>query len=471
MSSLTTAQRNKFRRLIKRWQKSPLQFVEEALKAEPTPQQREALIALAKPGAHVTIRSGHGTGKSTVFAWAILWHVICFDNSKCPVTAPTGHQLKDIIWAEISLWHALLPPALRDMLEIGTDRVAMRSKEKRRFAVARTARRETPDALQGFHAKNILFAIDEAPGVDEKVFEVAQGALSTPGARVIMAGNPTRVTGYFYESHQPDKSDRWTQLSFSCLDSPLVGKEYPLDVAQAYGEDSDTYRIRVLGEFPKGTIAQLFPIDLVNEAMKRKCGVTQYNFAPKILGVDVAWEGDDSSAIFLRQGIASELLGVYHQMNNMDLASMVIQFANERNVDAVFVDIGWGSGVIDRMRQLGYEPTPVNFGGSSSKERYQNKRTQMWCEMKLWLEDGGVMPEDHRLRQDLVGPQYEFRSNGRLILERKKDMKKRGLRSPDLGDALALTFAHPVAVLSDLEKFSGQTTGTGMCQTEYDLWK
>jgi hypothetical protein len=452
--------------VISRWRDDPVLFVEEGLGATPTEQQKKLLRAIAKPGAHVSATSGHGVGKSSVLAWIVLWHCICFYPSKTGCTAPTAHQLKDVLWAEVAFWRSKLPPWLRDQVIVSSDRLCVLGHEETQFAVARTARPENPEALQGLHSEHMLFVIDEASGVADAVFQPIEGALSTPNARIVMASNPTQTSGYLFLAHHRNAA-HWVLFEFSCLESPLVSPEYATKMRESYGEDSDIYKVRVLGKFPSASITQLIPYDLASAATKRKLHPSQYQFAPIAIGVDPAWEGDDRSCIYLRQGLASRLLYQKIGIDNMTLAGLVAQYEDEHKADAVFIDVGWGAGVIDRLRQLGRSPTPVNFGGRSGEERYVNKRTEMWCNLKKWLADGGVIPDNSELVEDLVGPQYGFCSNGKIQLEAKKDMKKRGLRSPDLADALALTFAEQVRKLEGVEVVAGASPS--FAKTEYNF--
>jgi hypothetical protein len=454
-------------RVVSQWRKYPRKFVKDVFGVEPTEQQGQLLDGIAEPGGHVSVSSGHGVGKSTGLAWAAVWHVALFPDSKTPCTAPTAHQLKDVLWAEIGKWHQKMHPMLKQHIEVTGDRMWVKGREKTQFAVARVSRRESPDALQGFHAKRLLFLIDEASGVDEKIFQVAEGALSTPNARVAMAANPTKIVGYFYRSHHIN-SRMWNHMKFSCLDSPLVGADYAKNMRDSYGEESDIYRVRVLGEFPTQSIRQLMSGPLVESGRGRKYHTSGYSFAPVVLGVDVAWEGDDRSAVMMRQGLMSSLLFSGYNVDNMHLASLVLEYWNEHKADGVFIDVGWGTGVIDRLRQLGRDPFPVNFGSAAIAPRFANKRTEMWFAIKEWLESGGSIPDDELLFEDLVGPEYDTqRTTGRILLEAKKDMKSRGLKSPDLADALALTFAHPVHKISARDRVTGNVH---MAKSEYDLF-
>ena len=466
-----TANMEQFRDHFEAMRADPVVFVRMVIGVEPSEQQSEVLRALAKPGAKVTVSSGHGTGKSTLLAWAVLRFVSLFANCKVPCTAPTSHQLEDVLWAELAKWHERMQPWWREQIVVDSKRVHLKGKRETQFAVARTARRENPEALQGFHAENLLFVADEASGIHDNIFEVAQGALSTEHARVIMTANPTQTSGYFFQSHHKMKA-RWTRFTLSCLDSPLVGQEYIDDMRDSYGEESDQYRVRVLGLFPNASIRQLITRDLCDAASTVKMNPSQYSFAPKVLGVDVAWEGDDRSALFLRQGLRAQLLGEWHTIDNMTFGGIIDQAWHKHQVDACFIDVGWGTGVIDFLRSISRDPIPVNFGGKSISAEYVNKRTEMWCELKKWLESGGQIPDNKDLIEDLVGPEYSFASNGRKSLERKVDMKKRGFCSPDLADALALTFAAPVykAVPHEVDRLLVGASGKVVCKgtTDYD---
>ncbi len=450
------------------WRVDPVRFVRDVFDVTITEQQLQLLQAVAPAGSRVAVKSGHGTGKTAVLAWLMLWFVLTHEDCKVPCTAPAEPQLKNILWPELTKWYARMPAWLRAQIEITTDQVRVRGAEKSQFAIARTSRKERPEALAGFHATHLMFIIDEASGVPEEIFQTAEGALSTPGARIVMASQPTLTSGYFHQAFHKNRN-MWTCLTFNSEKSPLVDAAYIETMADSYGADSDIYRVRVLGEFPRASVVQLIPGDLVERAMGKHLRADQYNFAPVILGVDVAWYGDDRSVVVLRQGLMSTVLGTWREIDNMQLAGLVAQFEDEHQVDATFIDMGWGAGVIDRLRQLGRTPIPVAFGGAATKEQYANKRTEIWCEMKAWLEQGGVLPSNDELRDDLTGPQYGFSAAGKIQLERKEDMKKRGLASPDLGDALALTFTAPVA--SREREIIPETNGLYFANAKYDLFK
>ncbi len=421
----------------------PSRFAEEALGLVPTAQQREFFAELAKPGARVAVRSGHGTGKSTALAAAAIWFLSTRRDALAPCTAPTAHQLQDVLWREMRRLIAGMREEVRKRYTVTSDRITLRGSNG--MIVARTARPENPDALQGFHAPEILFLIDEAAGVNDRIFEVARGALSTPSARVALAGNPTRLNGYFHNAFHIAR-DTWNRLRFSCLDSPLVAPEYAGEIAAEYGEDSDMYRVRVLGDFPKSGMYNLIDLELVEAAMARKAPVDFSKHAPAVIGVDPAWLGGDRSAAVLRQGMACRVLFAMRGADTPRLIELVARKAAEIEPAAIFIDqTGVGAGVLDQLKLTRYPVTGVAFSQRPCEpERFVNRRAEMWWRMKEWFEQGPIVEANQDLRDDLIAPEYFLTDGGKVQLETKDNMRKRGVASPDLGDALALTFAMPV---------------------------
>ena len=452
---------------LKMWRKDINRFAIDVFGFQPTDQQKQIFDALSKPSAKVSVKAGHGVGKSALAAVFAIWHCLLFEDSKTILTAPSSAQLKDVLCAEIGKWvNQIKIPHVADALEVTSMGAYVKERQKTQFISARTARKEDPSALQGIHADHVAYICDEAFGIHNNIFEVARGALTSDHSRCLLIGNPTALTGYAFETFHKNKR-LWQNFTLCCIDSPLVSSDYVDEMKVQYGDESDVYKIRVLGEFPSAAVNQLIPRELAEEASNRKLNMIQYEFAPVILGVDVAWEGDDRSAVYLRQGLISYKLGVWYSIDNMTLGGMIDQFWTKHKADACFIDVGWGSGVIDYLRSICRNPIPVNFGGKSISAEYANKRTEMYCEMKKWLESGGVIEKDNDLIDDITGPEYYFQPSGKKILEQKKDMKKRGLASPDLSDALALTFASPVRKVSHIEALTKEPY---RLETEYDIF-
>ena len=291
-------QQRVFKALCLKYMNDPVLFVRAVIGAEPTQHQLQALNAIKDQGAHVSIRSGHGCGKSTVLAWIVLWFLCTHNNCRIPCTAPTSHQLFDILWPEVDRWVQDMNPIFASQIRRNSDTIWIDNHKSTQYAAARTARKENPEALQGMHAPNMLFIIDEASGVPDEIFTVAEGALSTPNARVIMTSNPTRTDGYFWRSQVKDRA-HWTCLAFNCLSSPLVDDLYPKRMAEKYGEESSIYKVRVLGEFPDMSDDTLISLSLLEEAVDRD---VRPDLSPVIAGLDVARFGDDATALIIRKG-------------------------------------------------------------------------------------------------------------------------------------------------------------------------
>jgi hypothetical protein len=444
-------------KFILRCQQEPWFYVRTVFNAEPSEQQMEALRALADPQCRLSIRSGISTGKTTLGAWATHWHVDCHPHSKCAVTAPSSAQLRDALVAEVKMWGERKKAGLFRDTTVTSEMMYVNDAEDQ-FAVFKTAKREQPEALQGLHADYILVLVDEAAGVHDAVYDPLRGATGKYATRFALLANPNRATGYFHRTHtQESVRQNWTRLRFNSWNSPHSAKDYLQELLDEYGEESDMYRVRVLGEFPSASPSQLISTDSVNDAMVRHLREDQYKHAPVILGVDVAWEGGDRSCVYLRQGLMSKCLGVWHNIDNMTLADRVAIFEDDYKADAICVDVGWGTGVIDRLRQIGRKPTPVHFGGAPINQGYKNKRAEMWFSIRDWLVQGGALPPREQLKLDLTAPEYGP-DDMKKSLERKKDIKKRLGFSPDEGDALALTFAVRVVPKQDRSRaYHGKT--------------
>jgi hypothetical protein len=331
----------------------------------------------------------------------------------------------------------------RDQFEYTSEKFFHKNHRESWAIFPRTARAEKPEALQGFHGDNLLFLIDEAAGVDDRIFEVAMGALTAKENMVLMAGNPTRLSGFFFDSFHSDRHS-WKTLHFSSLESPLVSKGYAKRMARKYGEGSNIYRVRVEGEFPTSEEDQLIGLDLLESAVVR-------DVKPEgqvVWGLDPARFGSDETAVVKRHGdVITEIKGV-RNYNTMQTTGWVISQIEEdtNRPSSIFVDtIGLGAGIADRLREQGYPAVDVNVGErSSNRDKYYNLRAELWIKLADWLAEGhGSIPDDEKLIAGASSIKYSFDSAGRIKIEKKEDLKKRGLPSPDRADALTLTFFEP----------------------------
>lgn len=434
------------------WRKGgPAQFASEVLGADPDEWQWEA-SAILVDRRKLSIRSGHGVGKSTFMAWCVLWFCASYFPCKVPATAPTGHQLDDVLWAELAKWHSVMRkkmPSLGNEFEWSAGSYKMKSNPSESFAVARTSRPEKPEALQGFHSENILFVIDEASGVSDNVFEVAEGALSTDGAFAVMAANPTRQSGYFYDSHHKMRA-YWGLMHVNGENCKRVSRTYVESMAKKYGKQSSIYRVRVQGEFA-AAVDGVIPLELCEAAKIRE--VAKYEKSPIIWGVDVARFGDDSTALAKRQGnYQLEKCREWYGKDTMQTVGLIkheweMTAPNDRPASINVDVIGIGAGVVDRLKEIGLPVYGVNVAESAATNiaddaQYSRLRDELWFKSKAWLAALDCkLQDDDELIGELTTPRYSILSNGSIKVESKQEMKNRGVKSPNLADAWNLTFA------------------------------
>ena len=441
---------NPFEEFTRKYAYDPVLFVREVLGADPLEYQAEFLEAIANGERKISIRSGHGTGKSTSASWAMLWYLLMRFPNKVVVTAPTSGQLFDALFAELKRWIGELPKPVQGLLTVKSDRVELAAAPSEMFISARTSRAETPEALAGVHSENVLLVVDEASGVPEKVFEAAAGSMSGHNATTVLLSNPTRSVGTFYES-QNRMADSWWTRRWSCVDSPLVSDEFVDEMRERYGEESNAFRIRVLGEFPLADDDTIIPFHLVDAAMNRQIDIDK-DRAP-VWSLDPARFGTDRTAFCKRVGSVVTEIKSWRGLDLMQTVGRVMAeyeaLAPSSRPSEILVDsIGIGSGVVDRMRELGAPVRGVNVAESPSMGgTYNNLRTELWFKTKAWLEDRSCkLPNDDELLADLTGIRYSFTSSGKMAAESKDQMRRRGLRSPDLADAICLTMASDAAM-------------------------
>lgn len=442
----------------------PVEFVEDIIGATPDEEQAKILRSVAA-NPMTTVRSGHGAGKSTVEAWVVIWFMVTRPFPKIPCTAPTQHQLFDILWAEVSKW-LRNNKALANELIWTKEKVYMRGYPEEWFAVARTASK--PDALQGFHAEDVLYIIDEASGVDDDIFEPVLGALSTPGAKLLMCGNPTQLSGFFYDSHNKNRAS-YATFHIDGRNSSRVSQDFVQTIINMYGEDSDVFRVRVAGDFPLQEDDIFIPLSLVEKSI-----VTE--FSPRKnpnlihIGCDVARYGDDKTVIGYK---IDEKVTLYKKRQGQDtmktaddivmLGEMLVQrykLTPEKDtpIPVKVDDGGVGGGVVDRLRQIKrnnperfwwLEVYPVIFGQRIKHKYYHDSTTYMMAIVKKLLqpfdEDTGerkpvelILPDDDDLVAQLSGRKYALTEASKIKIESKKEVKKRGQPSPDEADCVLL---------------------------------
>ena len=330
--------------------KSFLYFVEKELLAIPSNQQLEAIQAVqdavdkkAKP--YISIRSGHGTGKTSFLAWLILWVGLTKYDAKLPTTAPVAAQLTNLLIPEVNKWKFKMSDDLQKMIEVQTQDVKFLN---RNHCFARTARKENTEALAGVHASFVCYIVDEGSGVDQQVFDVIEGALTGDSFIFVMTSNPTRTTGTFFDSHNKKRTS-YQALHFDSEKSSNVNKQWVKDMEQKYGRDSDVFRVRVNGDFPNTNATGLFSLSDLEAATTRKADSN----GSVVLGVDVARYGDDKSIVTLKRGMQLSILDTMAQSSTTEVASKVAFHSNNVSPQGIVVDtIGVGAGVYDQLKPI-----------------------------------------------------------------------------------------------------------------------
>jgi hypothetical protein len=447
---------NPFLPFLKKYRNDPVGFVRNVLNLEPQEWQKQFLQHVADPAKRqVAVKAGHGVGKSSATAWACAWHMVCRYPQKAVITAPTSAQLFDALFAELKATILRLPPALQELFNVTSDRISLKAAPDESFISARTARAESPEALQGVHSKHVLLIADEASGVPEAVFEAGLGSMSGEHATTILLGNPTRSAGFFFNAFNSG-DPRWTLMTVSCMDSPLVSPDFVEQIRSTYGDNSNAFRVRVLGLFPRADDDTVIPLYMVEDAQKRDIEVAPNE--PEVWGLDVARFGDDRSVLVKRKGkVVPTPPTVWKNKDLMQLSGLVkaeYDTAAQKPVEILIDSIGLGSGVVDRLRELNLPARGINVSESPAmKNGYVNLRAELWFKTKAWFESLQVkIPKESNygvgdsLTADLCAVKYDVKdSNGRIQIESKADMKKRLRRSSDLADALCLTFASDAA--------------------------
>lgn len=398
----------------------------------------EGLRAGKKP--RIATTSGHGVGKSALVAWVVQWFISTRPHPQIIVTANTKEQLLKKTFRELSVWHKRMINA--SWFNWTATKFYHVDHPETWFANAATWSATNTEAFAGTHDKHVLLVFDEASGIIDEVWEVANGAMTTKGAAWLVFGNPTRNTGAFRECFGSMRH-RWTNFKVDSRDAKMTDKAQLQEWVEDYGEDSDFVRVRVRGEFPRAATTQFIDSETVADAIARVPAEDPQ--AVRVLGADVARFGSDQSAIAKRIGARVLPIRKFRGLDTMQFAALIAEEIDLFEPDATFVDgNGLGAGVVDRLRQLGYPVIDV-LGQASADDpaKYANKRAEMWGLMRQWLKTGSI-PDDPELRQALIGIEYGYNTKEAIQLESKDDMKKRGLPSPDEADAVALGFAQPV---------------------------
>ncbi len=431
-----------------RWAKDPVGFTSGTLGASPWSKQTEILEAI-RDHARVAVRSCNGSGKTYIAAHVVLWWLMCHPDAIVITTAPTAHQVRNILWREIRRAHH----ANADVVGGKLLRTSLELEDKH---YAQGLSTDTPERFQGFHEGHILFVVDEASGVREGIFEAIEGSMTSAGATVLLLGNPTSLKGTFYEAFHKRRG-LWKTIHISAFDTPnlvkndvvlpsLVTPHWVTDAERNWGKDSYLYQVRVMGEFPSESEDTLIPLNLV-ELAANSDPLLLVDPVDQIveLGVDVARFGSDRTAICVRRGAQIISLESFGRQDTMNTARRVASMAREYSPHAIWVDeIGIGAGVVDRLRELEIKNViGVNVARKASRsEQFVNLRAELYDGLReRFVGKRIVIPNDSDLISQLASIKYSFNSSGQMRIEGKDELRSRGERSPDLADAVMLAFA------------------------------
>lgn len=444
----------------------PVAFLEDFLSMKCDGWQDEVAADIAAY-PKVAVKSGQGVGKTALEAGLIIWFIVCRPYSRVIATAPTMQQLYNVLWAEIKKW--LDSSIIQELLVWTKTKVYVDGDPERWFAIAKTATK--PESMQGFHEDHMLIVVDEASGVTDPIMEALLGTLTGRDNKLLLMGNPNRIEGVFYDAFNKDR-DKYRTHTVSSRNSGRTSKETIEMLETKYGKDSDVCRVRIDGQFPKGALDSFISLETVELACSKENHIRESDIeSAKVLhiGVDVARFGDDKTVITPRISAKVYEFRKYSKNDTMETAGNVIRCCKDymgrfpyiRKCMIKVDDTGVGGGVTDRLKEvireekLPYTVVPVNNGDSASDAYYFNLGSQIWGNIKELLESNFSnnlqgkqdvqieLPHDEEMIKQLSVRKYHMTSKGKIQLESKEDMKKRGLGSPDTADSLSLALYEP----------------------------
>jgi hypothetical protein len=474
--------------VIREWRENPCKFVWDHFGVEPDHWQKEGLEAFAsgdEDKKRICLAACAGPGKSALLAWAGWNFLSCYgepgEHPKGAAVSVSSDNLRDNLWAEMSKWQER-SQFLSESFTWTRTRIFAKDHESTWFMAARafskTANQEEVGrTLAGLHSKYVLYLIDESGDIPPSIVRSAEQGLSTGPkfGKILQAGNPTSHDGMLYAASN-HLSHQWYTIRITGdpedpKRSNRIDPVWAAEQIENYGRDNPWVMAYILGKFPPTSINTLLGPDEVRNAMNRRVKELGYQYSQKRLGVDVARFGDDRTIIFPRQGLMSYKWVEMRAARQTDIAARVIMAKTKWDSVVEFIDGtgGYGAGVIDIMLQAGHSPHEIQFAGKAIDPRYKNKRAEMWFNMAEWIKRGGSLPKDERLIKELTAPTYSFQ-NGKFILEPKEKIKDRLGFSPDIADALALTFALPeMANPTEMDIYREKMFGSvGKLKTDFD---
>lgn len=460
-----------------KWQVDPIAFVWDNFSTAPhftgpDAWQEDVLRALPNNN-RIAMKACKGPGKTTTLSWAAWWFMATRNQPNIAAVSITGDNLRDGFWKEMAKWQQY-SPVLSKMFKVTKTRIFNPDFPDTWWISARTFPKQgdamqQADALAGLHQDYIMAIMDEAGGIPDAVMATAEAMLATAQeAKIIIAGNPTHLSGPLFRACTQERQ-LWhlTTITGDPDDpqrSPRISVQWAREQIEKYGRDNPWVQVNVFGNFPQSSLNQLVGPEDVAAAMRRKFDADAVKSAQHRLGVDVARFGDDRTVLIRRQGMLAHKPQEFRGLRTNEIGALVLKEVREFGVESVFVDDtgGWGAGVIDFLIQNGQACVPVNFSSKPIDNRYLNKRAEMWFGMTEWVKARGCLTKNDEMIRELSAPTYTF-LNGKFRIEDKELIKGRLGYSPDIADALALTFALP-----EMPSGAMQIGGGGGKQKDWD---
>lgn len=473
---------------IRQWREFPEVFVRQQFGVEPDLWQLDTLRAFADPATpRISLQACAGPGKTAAMAWCAWNFLSCYgdkgEHPKGVACAVTWDNLRDNLWPELAKWQAR-SPYLAHAFTWTHERISANDHPETWFLAARSwpksaSAEEQGKTLSGLHGQFVLALIDESGAIPLTVLRAAEQALSTRPTfgKILQAGNPLTLDGMLYAAAVPLRA-QWHVIRITGdpddpRRSPRIDLAWAREQIANYGRDNPWVKAYILGQFPPASLNALLGVEEVEAAMARHYTAEQYQWAQKRIGVDVARYGDDRTVLFPRQGlVASAPVVLRHARDSavaVDIANRVMAGKLKWGSELEFFDAtgGWAAGAVDILRSNRYSPIDVQFAARATDPRFANKRAEIWFHMAEWVQRGGALPKIPALVTELTAPTYLFKG-GKFLLEGKDQIKKRLGASPDLADALALTFGLPDAPGA---LFGNVRSPGGHAATEFDPYR
>jgi phage terminase large subunit len=463
---------------LRRWREDPVHFVRDVFRAEPDAWQAEMLRAFPEHN-RLAASACKGPGKTALLAW-LGWNFLATrSHCKVPCTSVTGDNLKDGLWTEFAKWQAR-SPFLQKAFQWTQTRIVQRQHPETWWASARTWAKDADpqqqaNTLAGLHEDYLLFLIDEVSDIPDGVVSAAEAALNSGiETKLVIMGNPTRTEGPLWRAVMIDGALWHITRITGDPDDPARSPRINIDEARRqiakWGRDSYIVRVNILGLFPERQADKLLDVADCQAAMQRTLAEPGFSHEAKVLGLDVARFGDDTSQLAPRQGRMCFRLKEFRKLDTVLLGDELIRAIEKWDADAAFVDEGGvGAGVVDhcRHRGFGHLVHGVQFGmAAQESDRFDMRRTEMYWKAAEWVKNGGCLPSDQLLAAELSAPTYRFDKRQRIVLEQSAEVKARLGRSPDRASAFVLTFGGPAR--SKHQQQAALLRGPGPRSNDYD---